>query len=389
MPKSASKLDFPAEEFLARQRRVRGAIADAGLDWLLVFHPVSIHWLIGSHAKSYQAFQCLLIAAEAKPLAIITRAAERQEFLDESTIEDVRTWGGPEPEDPLEPFGRLLDELGLRTKRVGMEVPAYYLHPHHYVRVKEMLGGAFAGEATNLVHDLKLVKSPRELAYIREASRIADLGMEACIAAVKEGASELEISGAIYHAMMSAGGGLPASTINLVTGERLGLPHGGPTLRRMKRGDGGNIEFGAAHRRYCVTMGRQFCLGKPTKRMQELYDIVRRASDAMIAEIRPGVRAVAPHEAAKRVIAEAGYDRYRLHTSGYGIAPGFPPAWGEPINMFGGSRYTLQAGMVLSVEPPIFIGEEQVGARIIDNVLVTDKGAELLSRYSRDLIVVD
>ena len=56
--------------------------------------------------------------------------------------------------------------------------------------------------------------------------------------------------------------------------------------------------------------------------------------------------------------------------------------------MIGGSTYTLRAGMVLSIEPPIFIAEEKIGARIIDNVLVTNDGAELLSRFSRDLIVV-
>jgi Xaa-Pro dipeptidase len=96
---------------------------------------------------------------------------------------------------------------------------------------------------------------------------------------------------------------------------------------------------------------------------------------------------VQPHEAAKRVIGEAGMERYRVHTSGYGLAPGFPPTWGEPMHMIGGSRYTLRAGMVVSVEPPIFIGEERIGARIIDNVLVTANGCELLSRFSRDIIV--
>ncbi len=94
-----------------------------------------------------------------------------------------------------------------------------------------------------------------------------------------------------------------------------------------------------------------------------------------------------PHEAAKKVIAQAGIDKYRIHTSGYGIAPGFPPSWGEPVNMFGGNTDMLEAGMVVTIEPPVFIGEEQLGARIIDNVLVTETGCELLSRFSRDLIV--
>ncbi|HUI16257.1 MAG TPA: Xaa-Pro peptidase family protein [Alphaproteobacteria bacterium] len=384
-----SKHDFPLEEFKARQSRTRQAIAKAGLDWLLVIHPVSLHWLIGAETKSYQAFQCLPLAAEEKPLVMFTRESERYEFEDDTLADEVRGWGGSEPEDPIEAFERLAADLGLGRARIGLEVPAYYLHPHHYLRLKSMLGAALVAEPSNLVPELKMVKSPRELALVREASRIADHAMEACVKGFREGRSELEVAGDIYHALMTSGSGLPASTINLVSGERLRFSHGAPTLRKIRRGDCGNVEFGAAYKRYTTTIGRQFSLGAPSPRLKEVYDIVRRAGEAMIAEIRAGVPAIVPHEAAKRVIAQAGLDRYRIHTSGYGIAPGVPPAWGEPINMFGGSRDTLQAGMVVSVEPPVFIGEEKLGARIIDNVVVTATGAERLSRWPRDLIVLD
>ncbi len=63
-----SKHDFPAEEFASRRARVRAAVGHAGLDWLLVFHPVSIRWLTGSDAKSYQEFQCVLISAKPGPV---------------------------------------------------------------------------------------------------------------------------------------------------------------------------------------------------------------------------------------------------------------------------------------------------------------------------------
>jgi Metallopeptidase family M24 len=79
----------------------------------------------------------------------------------------------------------------------------------------------------------------------------------------------------------------------------------------------------------------------------------------------------------------------RLHTTGYSIGAGVPPSWGEPLNMFGGSKVVLRAGMVVSIEPPVFVAEECIGARIIDNVLVTESGAELLSTYPLDLLVVD
>jgi Xaa-Pro dipeptidase len=267
-----------------------------------------------------------------------------------------------------------------------MEVPAYYLHPHHYTRIREFLGDALIAEPTNLMADLKMVKSPAELSYIREASRIADIAMEVFANALREGRTELEIAGDVYHSLLSSGSGLAASPINLVSGERSCFSHGAPTSRKLRAGDFGNVEYGATYKRYTSTIGRQFCMGKPSPRMHELYEIVRRASDACIAEIRAGVPATVPHDAAKKIIEEAGLEHGRVHLSGYGLAPGFPPSWAEPIHLFGDSKYILQAGMVLTVEPPVFLGDEHLGARIIDNVLVTENGAEVLSRFSRDLI---
>ncbi|MFO0892746.1 MAG: Xaa-Pro peptidase family protein [Isosphaeraceae bacterium] len=376
-------------EFSSRRSRVREAIVQAGLDWLVAFHPVSIHWLTGSDAKSYQEFQCLLISAEDGPVCVVTRAGERNEFQDDALVDRLSTWGGGEPDDPIAAFERLADSLGLRRARVGIEVPAYYLHPHHYVQIRQLLGAALVAEPTNLIHDLKLVKSPAELEYIREASRIADEAMALFVDALAEGRTELEVAASVYHALLTSGSGLAASPINLVSGERSGFSHGAPTSRRLRRGDFGSVEYGSTCKRYTATIGRQFSMGPPTPRMRELYELVRRAADACIARIRAGVPAVVHNEAAKWVISDAGLDHGRVHTSGYGLAPGFPPTWGEPLHMIGGSPYTLRAGMVVTVEPPVFLGEEHLGARIIDNVLVTDQGAEVLSRFSRDLIVID
>ncbi len=382
-----SKYDFTADEFTDRRARVRNAIAAAGLDWMVLFHPVSIRWLTGSDAKSYQEFQCLLISAKPGPIVVLTRDGERSEFLVDALVDDLVTWGGGIMEDPIAAFDRLATRYNVHKSRVGMEVPAYYLHPHHYVQLRDLLGPALVAEPNTLVHDLTLVKSPAELAYIRQSSRIGDEAMAIFLGELAEGKSELALAGKVYYALLSRDSGIAASTLNLVTGDRTSFSHGAPTERILQRGDYGNIEYGSAYRRYASTIGRQFCLGEPTPRMRELYDIVRRASDACIAEIRAGVPAIVPHEAAKRVIAEAGLEHGRVHTTGYGLAPGFPPTWGEPIHMIGGSTYTLEAGMVITVEPPVFLHEERLGARIIDNVLVTHDGCELLTRATRDLII--
>jgi len=301
----------------------------------------------------------------------------------------VRSYNGREPEDPMQAFAKFADELGLGSARVGMEVPSYYLNPHHYLKLKDILGKALAAEPNNLINSLKVSKSPQELDYHRRSARIAADAWSALLATVAEGRTELELSAAAYQSILSSGSSLPASTMNLVTGERSCFALGGPTERRMKRGDTGLVELGGAYKRYTSTLGRQWSIGKPSGRLKELHKVVLEASDAAFAEMKAGVPAIKVHEALKGVIARAGLDHFRQHTSGYGMAPGFPPSWGESTNMFGGSKDILQAGMVMTVEPAVFIKEEGLGVRLIDNCIVTGTGVELLSTTPRDIAIVD
>lgn len=382
-----SRNDFTATEFADRLARLRAAMAERGLDWLIAIHPASIHWLTGSDAKSYQEFQCLLVGQRSEPLVVLTRQGEVNEFETDSLADEVEGFGGGETGDPIAAFTSLARRHGLMGRRIGLEVPAHYLHPHHYVALKGLFGDRLV-EASDLIAALKFVKSASELAYIRRAASIADLGIERFRAELAAGKSELALAGSVYETLLRHGSGIAASPVNLVSGPRSAYSHGAPTERLLVQGDFGSIEFGATARRYTATIGRQFSLGPPTSRMRELYDTVRRASDAMLLAIGDGVPAAVPHEKARQVISEAGLEAYRVHMSGYALGPGFPPSWAEPLLMIGDSPHILRAGMVVTVEPPVFIGSEGLGARIIDSVLVTETGAELLGHVSRDLIVV-
>lgn len=356
---------------------------------LVVIHPASIHWLTGSEAKSYQEFQCLLVGvADDAPLVVLARAGEVHELETEARVNEVVGWGGGITEDPIAAFETLARRHGVIGGRVGLEVPGYYLHPYHYERLRDVIGAELLVDATTLVADLRMVKSAQELVYVREAARLGDVGMDAFFADLAVGRSELELAGSVYGALLKAGSGLAASSINLVTGPRSAYSHGAPSERLVAAGDFGNIEFGATYRRYTSTIGRQFVMGRPSARMLDLYDVVRAASDAMIALVRDGVPAIEVHEAARGVIGGMGLERYRVHLSGYGLGPSFPPSWAEPIHLIDGTQYTLKAGMVITIEPPVFIGDEGLGARLIDNVIVTADGCDLLSKSSRELIVV-
>ena len=106
------------------------------------------------------------------------------------------------------------------------------------------------------------------------------------------------MAGKVIAALMARGSALAASPINLVSGERSGFSHGAPTLRRLKRGDSVNVEYGATARRYTATIGRQFSLGPPGARLMAVYDVVRDVPVPAIPEppVDPSCRfRAAPH----------------------------------------------------------------------------------------------
>src|SRR3546814_12975872 len=105
---------------------------------------------------------------------------------------------------------------------------------------------------------MKLVKSPAELAYIRRAAGIADAAMEVLGDTLAEGRTELYCAGKVYDAMLSAGSGIAASPINLVSDARSAFRHGAPTYRALRRGPAVNVEDGPPHPRYPQPLQRQF-----------------------------------------------------------------------------------------------------------------------------------
>ena len=393
-----SKLDFPLEEFKSRQQRVRHAMEEAGLDLLLIIHPTNIFYLTGLRGGGGESeFQLFFFPLDPnEKLSLVCRLSDVAEHRKLTLMEDVRGWGGREPEDPIDIVNALMKEKGYFNRRIGLEVPPYYLDPHHYVQLKEMLGDALVTEATHLIEDLRLVKTPAEIECYREAAGVAEAAMKTCVEHVEIGKTQQDVAAEMQYTMWLHGTEVPARPLYFGSGDRsvytCWMPSDikavQPNSGLFQKGDSGHIDFAAAVKRYCAPMGRVFSFGEPSIRNKEIYQVVREASDAAIEAIKPGVSATVPHQAAKAVIQKAGLDKYRVHMTGYSVAPGFPPSWIESLHLDADSPYTLEAGMVLAVQPPVLNYDEGIGARITDTLLVTKSGTEFLTRFDRDVIVV-
>jgi Xaa-Pro dipeptidase len=239
-----------------------------------------------------------------------------------------------------------------------------------------------------LIQDIKLVRSPAELAFIKKAVAMTDAGMEAAIEAMRIGSTEHEVSAAIHQCIISMGSDPPASPLNICMGERSHYSHWQPDDKILKKGDFGHVQFGPSYKRYSATIGRQISLGKPSARQKEIYQIARDATEAVMSQMKDGVPGADMHEVARNVISNAGMDHGRIHSTGYAMGMAFPPSFVDAGVLDGDSRYILKTGMVVAVEPPVFSWDECIGARLIQNVLITETGIEQLPRTPLDLIEI-
>ena len=381
------QLDFEISEFGDRLRRVRSALAEQAVDGMIVHDPANIFWLTGWRGKGYQIHQALIVTVEDKPLGLLTRTSDLAEARATSVVDDLLGWRSEAGDEPLGLVASLLEARGLLGKRLAYDLPDYYLSVPNYLKLMALLATSHTTNLTGLIDRLRYRRSPAEIAYVRRAARINDAGVAAGTAALAAGKTELEMAAAMHAAMMSAGGGAPASVMNLTSGYRVAFSHGFPSEKLIEQGDLVQGEWGANYRAYHCTIGRMWSVGKPSARARELFGIVRAACDAVIAAARPGVAMAELDRAAKRELGPR-YEGAATHKTGYLIKAGFPPAWGDAPALAPNDEHALEEGMLFSVEPPIYLPEERLGFRLIDNVLVTATGGELLSKSPRELIEV-
>ena len=201
-------LHFEASEYKARQRAVRRELEAAGLDGLLMFKQESMYYLTGYDSFGFCFFQCLYLGGDGK-LALLTRSADLRQAQHTSMLADIRIWTDEAGADPAVQLRDMLDSLGARGKRPGIETNSYGLTHFNGKRVDAALKGfARIEDASDLVNSLRAVKSPAELNYVRKAARLGDLALKAGIEVTRAGADEGDILAAQHAALNWTGGAM-------------------------------------------------------------------------------------------------------------------------------------------------------------------------------------
>ena len=235
----------------------------------------------------------------------------------------------------------------------------------------------------NLINALREVKSGEEVEKLQKAQDIAEAALTELLPLLKPGAAERDLANELEYRMRKLGAdGISFDTI-VVSGENSSKPHGVPGDRLLQSGDFVTIDFGAIYDHYHSDCTRTFAIGTPTEEMVQVYETVKRAQQAGLDFIQPGIAGAALDKVARDVITDAGYGDYFGHSTGHGVGVEiheFPYA-GPRSDSF------LAQGAVVTCEPGIYL-PGKFGVRIEDMVLVTADGYRNFCHLTKDLIVL-
>lgn len=369
------------EERSARRARAQELMLTEHLDAIVLAEGTSLNYFTGVRWWGSERLTAAVIPARG-PLFFICPAFEegraREQLssgLDATGVE-VHTW--EEDTNPYDVLAASLRDRGLSSGVIGLEETMRFVFADG---IRRAMPRASFASATTVTAGCRAHKSPHELALMRLASEVTLAAYEATYHSVKIGMTAAEISelSRLAHQQL----GFTGAADLVLIGEHSAFPHGSVLPSRLGDGDIVLMDGGCTVEGYQSDLTRTFVAGKPTGRMNRIFDIVREAQSAALAAAAPGVPCGDVDAAARRVISEAGFGpdyRYFTHRLGHGIGMD-GHEWPYLVR---GNRTLLAPGVTTSNEPGIYIPGE-FGIRLEDDMVVTASGAELLTPQSRSL----
>ncbi len=380
-------LHFTASEY---QQRITAAIASMqknNLDGLLMFQQESMYYLTGYDSFGFCFFQCLYLGADGK-LVLLTRSADLRQAQHTSIIEDIRIWTDQAGAQPATQLRDMLESLGARGKRLGIETNSYGLTHFNGKAVDAAMDGfCTLVESTNLINVLRLIKSPAELKYVRKAGKLGDEALKAGIRKTKAGADEGDILAAQHAAIFSGGGDYPGNEFIIGSGRDALLGRYKSGRRKLSKRDQLTIELAGVYRHYHVAFMRTIIIGKPSAQHIKMDEVCRAALSEVENALRPGKTAGDVFDAHARVMDAHGMQKHRLNACGYSLGAKFTPSWMDYPMFYRGNEVELGPGMVFFAHMILMDSDAEAAYCLGRTSIIGAKKPEPLSSHPLTMIV--
>ena len=393
--RAEAALHFGPEEFRDRLARVQAEMGSRGLDGLVLSDPCNLYYLSGYDAWSFYVPQAL----------IIERGNDRPHWIGrQMDMEGARltTWLGEDAIEgypdhfvqsahthPMAYVAQRMREWGLGRARIGVELSSYYLGAKAFSVLQQEMPQASWQDASLLVNWLRVVKSPGELQYMRDAARIVEGAMNVAITQARPGVRQCDVAAEIYRALIRGtadfGGQYASSPPLMPAGDRVATPHLSWTSEPYAEDTLVNFELVAARHRYHTPLARSLYLGAPPPELRNLERALIEGIGAALREIRPGIAAADVERHWQSAAGRHGVSKSAR--CGYSIGIAYPPTFGEQtVSLRPGDATVLQPNMTLHLMPAVW--EQGRSMAITEPLVVTEEGCEPLCGFERRLFTL-
>jgi len=350
----------------------KGLPQSAGVDVVVGLSPENFAYLAESWiftTRTLPPRQAIaLIFAAGDPVVLVCNI-ERSHPEEESWVRDIRTYV-EFAEHPMDALAAILSERGVAKGRIGVDLQ--FLPQASFQRLSQLLPEAQFIDTTDIVAELRAIKSEREIAVLEHASLGTHKAALDAMAASRPGDSEKVMADRLLFNMINNGAD---GTTFLVfgSGPRSGMAHALPTGRVPGPSEIIRFDFGGSYGQWQSDFARTYSTGDPTAAQQQTYAALRRAQADTIGIIRPGIAAEDVFFACRDAFRKHGLDFIMPH-----VGHGFGIELHETPMLRPGNKTALAPGMVLNVEP-LTLDEQRSGYQLEDLVLVTPQGFRLLT----------
>ncbi|WP_421695674.1 M24 family metallopeptidase [Aestuariivirga sp.] len=357
-PRSSS---FPKSEHHARFVRARRMLKENGFEACVMVAPENVYYFGGYESwVGVNSPQFMIFGVEDGEPTLVLRNVDLALALETSWIGDIRTYH-LHTDSVADLVTSVLKEKGSTGGRIAIETQSYALSFAMGRHLAEALAPREIVDATELLGDLRLIKSPAELARIEEAARFSALGLAEAHRVCRAGMTEIELAAAIEGAMRHAGSDYWAIPTELASGWRTPGGHATPRPKVIEPGDLLHVEFAGVSARYHTTVLQTLAVGEPGPRARELYDIALLSLRAGMAAVKEGVPVSAVEEASLVPLRREGLEHTAMMRFGYGIGIAYPPVWLETLQISRGFERRLEKDMVFVLHSCIELPEEGIG----------------------------
>ena len=372
---------FTLEEYQQRLDALRRRMQEKGVDVVLVTTPENLHYMTGYQTPGYYWFQTLIVPMDSEPV-FVTRLIEATNIEPLAWVEDSRPY--KDYEDWVAKTKDALTDIGVANKRIGLEYDSWFLTTRDYLRLTAMLPDAKFVDCSGLVEQGRMIKSPQEIDYIRQAAEAAEAGMRAGIETTEVGATENDVAAAIHSAQIKAGSEYTGLPIFIRSGSRNAMTHSTWYRKKLEPNEGVSFEIPGCINRYHAAHYRQVYLGDPPDVLVRATDLAINTLQLAKSLIKPGIRAEDVFEAIRQNIESTDLGASVLQRIAYSIGIAYAPDWGEGhiISMVKGEKRPLQAGMTFHLIAGLVRLPQLEKIRVAvctDSILVTKNGCETLT----------